>query len=450
MAMASSLNAIKVRIDRLLAIAVKPGDQLMTIRRKKILTGVLLVGAPHNLFLLPVFYYLAIPVAFWLLFLHTVFLTSLIFIHRKIGTSLTSAVASIWTSLWLVAIGGIIQGDIGIEYIFVVLAVIPLAVINPKKRSLQTAVFLIVTAIAMSWSLSGWQDIGLYKMDEWQTKIIRNTAYFALLSLTAVFVKAFIAETERLRINSQESERKMFQASKLADLGTLAAGVAHEINNPTTIAASNLEFISKEVADKGKFANPWIAKRVKRIDDALKRTTQIVRSLLDLARDPQYENIDQVPLKQICGELKALLRSRAIQHDIAIDISQVNEQSTVQFRRSELGQVLLNLLSNAIDALACCSSESKQIKVSLSESPDHVHIIVADNGPGVPEECVEKIMDPFFTTKEVGKGTGLGLSICFKIIQSNQGLLYYKRIENWSRFVIQLPNKQDSKSTKVA
>ena len=115
----------------------------------------------------------------------------------------------------------------------------------------------------------------------------------------------------------------------------------------------------------------------------------------------------------------------------------------------QIGQIIINLINNAIDSI----SETNQkgtISVSIIQKRDHIEVIVADSGPGVPEEIAPNIMNPFYTTKEIGKGTGLGLSVSSSLAEAHDGRLYYERRNGVSTFVLFLPNSINSLSTDMA
>lgn len=241
----------------------------------------------------------------------------------------------------------------------------------------------------------------------------------------------------------QKEKALNFHNAKLVSIGELASGVAHEINNPLTIASGYIMALKNKFGD----AIPEEAKlRLLKIENALNRIAIIVRNLKNLSRN-------EVGKSRIFSLSESLNDTVAFVHEIyeKAEIELKVNISTGVFldgRPGEIQQVVLNLLSNAKDALEK-AEQKKMIKLSLLENGDETIIQVEDNGIGIPEEIRKNIFDPFFTTKEVNKGTGIGLSISHSIIRDHHGSIEIEsEINNFTRFTITLPRAQ--KKTKAA
>lgn len=224
-------------------------------------------------------------------------------------------------------------------------------------------------------------------------------------------------ETERV-----EAQTNMMYASKMASLGEMAGGVAHEINNPLTIIRGNAEFL-KNFAEQGEPVDlGQIKERSTRIVSTSDRIAQIVHGLRKISRDTDPSDLETLTLKEIVDDTLALCETRIRIKGITLTISDL-DGITVLSNPIATVQILINLLNNSIDALE--GTNEPRIEISAFIQDEYCHIQVADNGPGVDAAIAEKIMQPFFTTKQVGKGTGLGLSISRSLAEKQSGRLQY-------------------------
>lgn len=243
-------------------------------------------------------------------------------------------------------------------------------------------------------------------------------------------VQVFLYEedvTER-----QQLQASLAQSEKLAAVGQLAAGVAHEINNPLTTIQANAQLLQRSMTapDDGQ------VEMVDLILEASERATQAVRDLLDFARREHYE-VKPTDLNETIQRTLALMgpelgsRSISLQFAPGIDLPQVNAS------QDHLQGVWLNLLINAIDAIG---EGPGVIKIETRQVDDLIQITVADSGPGIPENQISRIFEPFFTTKEPGRGTGLGLSVCHQIVARHGGQIrVHSRAGEGTTFTVVLP-----------
>ena len=216
------------------------------------------------------------------------------------------------------------------------------------------------------------------------------------------------------------SESRLVFADRMASVGTLAAGVAHELNNPLMYVLSNLRLTREEIDSA---AEPgWLDRAKRQIDEAIygaRRMQDIVRDLKAFSRvdDEVRSNLD----------LKSVLESsinmcwNEIRHRATLE-RDLTDTPPVDGSESRLGQVFLNLLINASQALPDRRVEANRITVrAFTDNKGWATVEVSDNGEGIPEEAMSQIFDPFYTTKGIAEGTGLGLSICKSIVQSMGG-----------------------------
>ena len=220
--------------------------------------------------------------------------------------------------------------------------------------------------------------------------------------------------TERNQMQAQ-----LLQAGKMAAIGELAAGVAHEINNPVGIisgAAEQLQFLLDRKPQQTGETIAKISGHVEMIREHADRCKRITQGLLNFARKTEMRNAE-VDLEKLVGETVALLRNRALTEHKKI-VTRIPSGLPLMIGDPHLlEQVFLNLANNALDAV---ESGGTVIIRGRGEGCE-IAVDIVDNGSGIEEENLGKIFDPFFTTKPIGKGTGLGLSICFGIVQRMGG-----------------------------
>lgn len=212
-----------------------------------------------------------------------------------------------------------------------------------------------------------------------------------------------------------DAQRQIYHAEKLASIGRLAAGVAHEINNPLHGLKSCLFTIQEGAHD---------AEEVKRFaslaDEAATRISGVVEKLLNFSRQKTQQR-SAMDLNRVIDKALALLAYRIDKERITI-VRELDPALPTIYADAELiGQVVVNMLINSCDSM----QDSGEIRISTSRVDDaHVRILIADTGCGIPEEHLDKIFDPFFTTKEEGRGTGLGLSVSLGIVEAHGGNIH--------------------------
>ncbi len=234
-----------------------------------------------------------------------------------------------------------------------------------------------------------------------------------------------------LEANLYRERLKTIQAAKLASIGELAAGIAHEINNPLQI----IDGYAFELEGALESAEPSAREALSSIRKATDRAARIVRGLRTFAREEEGERGDH-PAAQIAEESLALTAARMWSHGVSVVVD-VRTERTVCCNLVELTQVLVNLLSNAFDAV---KHRRGTVRLLVDDAgDDEVTFVVEDSGPGVEPALRERIFEPFVTTKASGEGTGLGLSISRGIVESTGGSLAYEPLETGSRFIVRLP-----------
>ncbi|MEF2144661.1 MAG: ATP-binding protein [Desulfovibrionaceae bacterium] len=249
-----------------------------------------------------------------------------------------------------------------------------------------------------------------------------------------------VVETDRQKEMMNE---QVIEAGKLASLGELAAGIAHEINNPVAIMVEEAGWIQDLMEEedlKGAENFDEVQRALSQIRSQGGRCKEITHKLLSFARkiDPTLKSVN---INELVEEMAALSEQRARFANVHIAEDLDPDLPLIEASPSELQQVFLNLINNAIDAM---DHEGGQLKIVSRREKDNVLVSVADTGQGIPKANLQKIFDPFFTTKPVGKGTGLGLSICYGIIQKMGGEISVSSVlDVGTTFHIRLPLKAD-------
>lgn len=262
----------------------------------------------------------------------------------------------------------------------------------------------------------------------------------------------------------KEAQNQLVQSEKMASVGQLTAGIAHEINNPINFVSSNIGPLKKDLADilsvlqqydeiAAKSNNGFeeveklkneidfafvideIRDLLKGIEEGARRTTEIVRGLRNFSRLDE----DEQKLSDITQGIESalLVLKNELKNKTTVETDFGNIPQILCYP-GKLNQVFLNILQNANQAI----EKDGKIKVKTTMDKNWVYISIKDNGPGMQKEIVQHIFDPFFTTKEVGKGTGLGLSITFGIIKEHGGDIEVKSSPGkGSEFIIKIPYK---------
>ncbi len=252
------------------------------------------------------------------------------------------------------------------------------------------------------------------------TVIIFVIGVLGMAAVAVLLSNRIVKHIARADREKEMMQEKVIEAGKLVSVGELAAGIAHEINNPVAVMVEEAGWIQDllEEEDLKACQNLDEFKRaLSQIRTQGNRCKQITHKLLSFARktDPRPT---EVQLNDLIEEVIALCQQRARYGNVKIVAKLAPDLPTVTVSSTEVQQVLINIVNNSLDAV---DEKGGQVEISTKFNDDRITIDVADNGPGIPEAILPRIFDPFFTTKPVGKGTGLGLSICYGIISKIGG-----------------------------
>ena len=244
------------------------------------------------------------------------------------------------------------------------------------------------------------------------------------------------AEVQRREQELREKQEQLVQAGKLATLGELTTGVAHELNNPL----NNIGLFIGNAIDLIEFGKADHQRILHELHSAMQqvhKATEIISHLRTFGRAASVTH-ESVAINQVIQRAFSLMQEQLRLREIEVQLFFSEEDVFVMGNAIQLEQVFLNLLTNARDAMV--NEIRKVITITCTASTEMVEISFRDTGPGIPAGLEQRIFDPFFTTKEVGTGTGLGLSITYGIINEHQGIIVVEnRPGEGATFLIQLP-----------
>jgi two-component system NtrC family sensor kinase len=269
-------------------------------------------------------------------------------------------------------------------------------------------------------------EIGPISKDE-EMRILQNT------------FKDMVASMERRRA---EAENRLLQSEKQSSIGRLAAGVAHEINNPLTgvLTYTHMLLRRKDIGND-------IRADLQTIAESTERVRKIVKGLLDFSRQTK---LDQEPtdVNMLIRSVISPMENQALVKGVSITFDPGENLPTVTLDRNQFQSVLINLIINALDATEPGGNINIYTATGLSASDTGhkgVEITIADTGSGIPPDNLDKLFDPFFSTKEVGQGTGLGLSVSYGIVQRHGGTIRVQsELGKGSTFFIWIPIEENS------
>ncbi len=245
---------------------------------------------------------------------------------------------------------------------------------------------------------------------------------------------------EKVKQRSLELENekdRSFRAAKLVTVGEVSASIAHDIANPLSVIIARVEILLDSISDSKEKDNiNFLKDGLSVISKMSQRILRIVRNIQYLSQSGDQDELETVNVSDLCSQALEIVEEKAKSMDVSLDVF-VDKGLSLKGRRTQLVQLLVNLLNNAIDS--CENSLKKQVQIrALQVSEQILSLAVKDTGVGISPDIKEKILEPLYTTKEVGKGTGLGLTIVQRIIANHQGQLSIYSTEAGTEFCVKL------------
>ena len=263
------------------------------------------------------------------------------------------------------------------------------------------------------------------------------------LNLLSILINQATFAIEHASLYEQQTERlkKMYRTDRLATLGELAAGAAHEIRNPLTAIRSTIQYLSKDFS-----ADPVKSAMVTELISEVERINKIVQGLLSFAR-PSDLNTSDINIEQLINQTLLLVTNTLRKQNVEVEFEYFTDNTTIQGDAEQLKQVFLNIILNAVEAMGKNPPErSRTLIISIEKgTPINTHsryliISFEDSGKGIEQKNIENVFNPFFTTKE--EGTGLGLAICYGIINRHEGEIEVKSVPDKGTCInIKLPQR---------
>lgn len=307
--------------------------------------------------------------------------------------------------------------------------------LDSVKRSLVwSTLFIVLMLLAIALFVGRGVVNSLKILEGYTRRIARGDFVDVPVKVADKEIVSLLVAFRRMTNELWARQQRLVQSEKLASLGTLVAGVAHELNNPLSNISTSAQILREELMEGDLFQREL----VDQVEDQADRARDIVQSLLEFSRVKEISR-ETICCADLFSETLLLLRGQMPSY-VTVDM-EVEDGLCVFVDKQKLQQVLLNLLKNAMDAVG----EQGMIwitadKVTRPGKKDMIEIMIEDNGAGIPQEQVKRIFDPFFTTKDVGYGTGLGLFLVHDIIQSHGGSITVdSRIGEGTTFIIWLP-----------
>ncbi len=250
--------------------------------------------------------------------------------------------------------------------------------------------------------------------------------------IASVGIFSDLRERKRMQRELEETQMQLLQSEKMSSLGKLAAGIAHEINNPLGGIMIFANMILEDLSEDDDKRDD-----LKRIVSEATRCKNIVKGLLEFSRQTD-STMELTDINRLIEQGMSLLENQAIFHNIKIIKTLDTELPLVKCDSARLSQVFINIILNAVDAMG--EKGTFTIETHYEKDKNIAEITFTDTGCGIPEDIINKIFDPFFTTKDIGKGTGLGLSMSYGIVKDHGGTINIQStVGEGTKFIIELP-----------
>lgn len=312
------------------------------------------------------------------------------------------------------------------------------ALILEKKEILFLAFLATIMMLVLAWAHSQDPDYALKNL--LLVPPFARVLYLLMPMYVISYVIIFYERQRKKFIETiRENARQELQNEKLISIGSMSAGMAHEINNPLMVLQGSINLIDSRVKkleigekDKERFYGP-----IDNLNKGVKRIAKIIESVKALSSNTDNIDKEKFILEDIIDDALVLYKEKLSAGGIRLlkDENLIDEK--VYAVKIQIEQIIMNFISNSIDELA--KKENPWIRLITTKEENFVCLRVMDSGLGIDAEVIRQVFDPFFTTKEVGKGTGLGLSLCRSLAQKNGGDIFYELYHGHTSFVLKIP-----------
>lgn len=255
-----------------------------------------------------------------------------------------------------------------------------------------------------------------------------------------LFIAEDLSELKHMNQIIEDQRIQIVNSAKMSSLGEMASGIAHEINNPLSIIQANTSLLIERL--NGEVPKESIINALVKINSTGERISKIVKGLRTISRDAKADSFEIVSIQKIIEEVLSLCEQKLQKGAINLTVNVPPEDILVECSGTQIFQILINLINNSYDAIIDMDTKWIKIACRLINDSQSVECSVTDSGAGIKKEISAKLMEPFFTTKEIGKGTGLGLSISRGIIVKHNGNFYLDEQNENTSFVFNIPLTQ--------
>ncbi|HJO48178.1 MAG TPA: ATP-binding protein, partial [Candidatus Scalindua sp.] len=251
------------------------------------------------------------------------------------------------------------------------------------------------------------------------------------LMIIANQISSAMAKAELIQEKLQ-LERKMYENEKLSSLGRLSTSVAHEVKNPLSSIKAIVQVLKEDFKNETK-----TQKSLSIIVEEIDRLTKVVNQLLVFAK-PQGDSKTNVKINDLINKVLVVLRHEAKMNNIDIHLDVSNDLPLILADEGSLTEVFFNLIHNAIQAMS--EGGNLTISITYEQKDDYIRVVFENNGPGISQEDIGKIFEPFYTTKQMG--TGLGLAIVKKKLEEVKGLIHVESEDSTTKFIVNIPSSE--------
>ena len=433
---------------KLVDLGIQPGDVGEDVVKIRMTNRICLLGLPVGLLFVVVFSYFHQYVAAIAILFSTLSILASLLLNYLGLPQFAASVGVVGSALAVGLTSYLCSSPLGGEYILIALLGMPLLMIPLNSRGLMLATMATPTAIIAALQFVPGLATPLIAVDAATASLIRTMCLLAGgLLLLANFYYFYVEMLRREHKITQQQAVLMDQAGK-SELGLLASGVAHEINNPLMVIQGRAQILLHKLEGGEALPKGLVQQSCSEIERAATRVARIVSELRYVARDGGQEPPEIRSLASMLDVVRGLCGERASRLGVILQIQVCAGEVQLSCRPGQIEQVLLALISNSMDAVE--GQPQRWISIAVADLSDSIEVAVADSGVAISKAISGQLMKPFFTTKKIGRGTGLGLSTARSIVEAHGGTLRFDSDAPHTTFRFSLPKAASSTLKKVS